>query len=291
MAGLKSRILWVVSLAVSAATYIPATGTLAAGGEQELSPLTKVKFGLEEGAEELRGERKRIIAALMAEARNKQGFWTTRSLAIRLLGEMRAAEAAESLVDLSLAPLLPEPDRVTIIGLQEARKRRPLVEDAVVAIGSPCREPLLERLTAIEIREFSPNEAYLTKIMSGALLPEDKRKVLVRLLKRIEGPEAAHFLITQRMNRENDAERKKRLERARRLLAGAQGAADDTPRPTAVQPVARPVPSSPRSGISVPVPSGGERGGRSFPALAVAGLTGLLLGFTAAALIFRRRRA
>jgi len=201
-------------------------------------------------------------------------------LAARTLGEMRAAEAVPELTRLLGVPLSAvEPS----VGSLRASHHTPLGVLALIKIGQPASEAMVELICE------SPVSYY--EIPDGARVDEHRDALRVAcafdVLQQIEGREAAAAILQRRLAGTADENARKNL---RAALDYFEVESSAEVRPSVASVLRSPkVSPAPPSQAPTPVPPAARAPSLSATFIIGITLAALLLGFGAAALIFRRR--
>jgi len=268
-----------------------------AAQEGELKPLERLNSATAGTARwralrELLAERKSTIAFLRTivkepVARGERWAYhsTRRNLAITLLGELRAGEAAGEIAEWLICH--PGQQRLrTILRSERKGEYASVAMVALVKIGKPANEVLLNKLKRVDDQTVKEQLARMD---------EDMRTACCRTLAKIEGREIAQLLLAKRIAAAKDDRLRANLEAALKYLetvenyviAPLRSTRRETITPAELARI-RALVKNTRSTQPPPESSPTLSGLPQWVPVA-SGLAGLLLGFAAAALLFRRR--
>jgi hypothetical protein len=138
-----------------------------------------------------------IVNAPLEKNENFCDFGTPRNLAIKLLGEMRAMEAVEPLLEW----IAPHEGQICAFTRDIGE---PFAVTALIKIGKPASVECLKRL-ALEDND--------KEIAFGS-----KRGLMLRVIRKVEGDDVAHFMLQNAIDKEQDKDRKANLTAALELL-------------------------------------------------------------------------
>ena len=187
------------------------------------SGMRDIALGRESGVDKILDARTKRIRDLLNLVISDDN---ARVPAIRVLGGMRATEAVNELLAITLRHVLPKHGMGSIDSLQHyANSVQKAATDALVSIGLPCRKYILMQLAVLGTFDSVEGQDAMRE-RYGKLMPvAARRECLVNLLERIEGRECAKFLIKAQIKQEEDEGRKANLRAALKLL-GETGSED-----------------------------------------------------------------
>lgn len=204
---------------------LPALVLLIALGQADkrhmrFDPMVRIALGEKAGLAEIAAQRKSHIKKLLAIAQNDRTEIVPLLLSLEALGELRATEAAKPLVDIlgrNVSPVGRDMTADLTLPYDDFPKR---LGQTIVAIGLPCREPILRQLGELHGPAKSRKLKELVFPRRGWKLVSEVeyRRRLVQALRRIEGKACAVFLVKARLATEKDERRRSNLTNALKLL-------------------------------------------------------------------------
>ncbi len=235
----STRHVWSLTLVASLPVlFLLITPGRSSGLDVRMGPMVKIAIGRREGLKELVTQRRAYIQKLLGMVQDRQTQLEPLLLSLNALGSLHATEAAKPLVDMLGRDVTPV-GREIIIRVLPYHKFSKAVEEAIVAIGVPCRELILRELGELH---GPPESSFLEGAVLGPgwkQVPETKyRRRLVQALQRIDGLPCAMFLVKAKLAVEKDKRRSENLSQALKLLEAAAEKKRPTTTPATSQPAA-----------------------------------------------------
>jgi hypothetical protein len=188
-----------------------------AQGNEDLERIMQgIDVGDESRGKMILSDRSVKIKKLLNIAR--RGSDNGRLLAIRLLGELRAKEATDDLVNALVRDVQSKDATGLDSALHYTEQVHRAVHTALLSIGLPCRNVVIQRLALLGTAEFEQRNMVMNFSYGERHPRPSEMKALVDLFVDIEGKDCAILLLNLKLEREVDKEIRANLKSALALL-------------------------------------------------------------------------